>query len=82
MSLNIAPKEIICQCADNWRGGQNVTKWKKNAMISNFEMNNPVYHQQGSQVESGTLPSLQIIIGVSVFLVYGLSVLCEERAQL
>lgn len=51
-------------------------------MINNFEMKSSVYNQQGSQVKSRTLLSLQIIIGVFVLLVYGTecSVQVESRA--
>lgn len=45
-------------------------------------MNSQVYNQQGNQVKSRTLLSLQIIIGVFILLVYGTecSVQVESRA--
>ena len=52
---------------------------EKCCVINNFEMNSPVYNLQGSQAESGTLLLLHIIIGVSVFLVYGVQ--CSVQGE-
>lgn len=41
---------------------------EKCPVVNNFEMNSPVYGQQGSQVEGQTLLSLPTITGVFVFL--------------
>ena len=44
---------------------------RKCPAINNFEINGPVYSQQGSQVKSRTVLLLQIIIGDFGLLVYG-----------
>lgn len=55
---------------------------RKCPVINNFQMNSPMYNEQGGQAESSTVLSLQIIIGVFVLLVHGTerSMQVESRA--